>query len=112
MKRTIDLHDFINEFQAFDGRYEQLGGREGLRLLFQYLEEREVDSGEDMELDVIALCCDFACDTVEDIAESYDIELDPDADDEARADAVMSYLIDRTVVIDELSDGRILYQQF
>lgn len=112
MKQTIGFHDFIREFQAFDGRYEQLGGYEGLKLLFQYLEDREVDTGEDMELDVIALCCDYACESPEQIAETYDIELDPEADDDAQEEAVMSYLIDRTVVVDRMSDGRLIYQQF
>jgi hypothetical protein len=111
MKRTIDLHDFINEFRAFDGRYEQLGGREGLRLLFQYLEEREVDSGEDMELDVIALCCDYCCQSLEQTAQDHELDLRDMTEDECM-DAVMDYLMDHTVVIDRLSDGRLLYQQF
>jgi hypothetical protein len=29
------------------------------RALFDYLEEIEADSGQEMELDVIALCCEF-----------------------------------------------------
>ena len=32
---------------------------EGLALLFEYLESIEEDTGEEMELDVIALCCDY-----------------------------------------------------
>lgn len=114
MKRTIDLHDFINEFQAFDGRYEQLGGREGLRLLFQYLEEREVDSGEDMELDVIALCCDYVCQGWEQTVEDHGLALinTRDMTEDECMDAVMDYLMDHTVVVDRLSDGRLLYQQF
>lgn len=121
MKRTIDLHVFINEFQSFDGRYEQLGGREGLRLLFQYLEEREIDSGEAMELDVIGLCCDYACDTPDDILSYYgdQIEIEPGTDyDTARDtelevyDAITGFLEYHTTVVGRLSDGRLLYQQF
>lgn len=114
MKRTIDLHDFINEFRSFDGRAEQLGGREGLRLLFQYLEDRETDSGEEMELDVIALCCDYACSTVEEIAENYGLALinTRDRTEDECAEAVMDYLNEHTSVVGVLDDGRILYQQF
>ncbi len=124
MKQTVSFSEFIYAFRSFDGRYEQLGGREGLRLLLQYLEECETDSGEEWELDVIALCCDYACQSPEDIANAYDIPIeinanwatgykpDPEADADEYAGAVMDYLLNHTIVVDRLADGRILYQQF
>ena len=39
----------------------------GLSALFDYLEECEDSTGEELELDVIALCCDFT--EYEDLAE-------------------------------------------
>ena len=56
MKQTINFSQFRDEFKAirptnFDG--------EGLKLLFAYLEEYEESTGEEVELDVIALCCDY-----------------------------------------------------
>ncbi len=32
----------------------------GLEALFDFLEETEADTGEEFELDVIGLCCDFS----------------------------------------------------
>ena len=32
---------------------------EGLQALFEYLEQYEDDTGEEIELDVIGLCCEF-----------------------------------------------------
>ena len=33
---------------------------DGLKALFEYLEEYEDSTGEEVELDVIALCCEYA----------------------------------------------------
>jgi hypothetical protein len=33
---------------------------DGLKALFEYLEEYEEGTGEEVELDVIALCCEYA----------------------------------------------------
>lgn len=53
MKQTIGLSEFRSAFHNM-GRGNQFS-YDGLKALFNYLEE--VD--EDMELDVIALCCEF-----------------------------------------------------
>ena len=57
MKQTVTYIAFVDAFRAYD-RYEQFGYA-ALRALFEYLEELEQDIGEEMELDVIALCCDW-----------------------------------------------------
>jgi hypothetical protein len=57
MKKTINYYDFRAEFRAF-GREEQFT-RDGLKALFNYLEELGEDCGAEIELDVIALCCDY-----------------------------------------------------
>jgi hypothetical protein len=59
MKQTVNFNAFVDAFQAYD-RYDQFG-YEALRALFDNIEEMEQDTGEEMELDVIALCCDWAC---------------------------------------------------
>ena len=57
MKRTVSEYDF---FQAFrDMNRENQFSEAGLSALFDYLEQYEDDTGEEIELDVIALCCDF-----------------------------------------------------
>lgn len=58
MKKQINEQEFINEFKAH-GRLDQIGGREGARLLFEYLEELEREAGCEIELDVVAICCDY-----------------------------------------------------
>ena len=58
MKTTINEYDFIEAFKSA-GRENQFS-REGLIALFHYLEELDMEMGEETELDVIALCCGFA----------------------------------------------------
>ena len=57
MIETVYLNDFIDRFRAYD-RYDNFG-YEGLKALFEYLEEYEDSTGEQIKLDVIALCCDY-----------------------------------------------------
>ena len=57
MKRTINEHDFVNAFQGTD--YQDLFSYEGKVALYEYLTQLEEDTGFEMELDVIALCCEF-----------------------------------------------------
>jgi len=55
---------------------------QGLRILFDYFEEYENDTGESIDCDVIAICCDFSEDSFENIADQYGIELDAEMDEE------------------------------
>jgi len=57
MYQTINVYEFEKAFVDM-GRKDQFT-YEGLRALFEYLESYEDDTGEQVELDVIALCCDF-----------------------------------------------------
>ena len=107
MKQTVDKSSFIEAFRAYN-RYDQFGG-EALGVLFDYLEGYEEDCGQELELDVIALCCDFSADTVEDIASNYSIDLSECEDDEAKREAVQEYLMDNTSVCGETSDGQFVY---
>ena len=56
MKQTINFYDFQKAFQ--DLRPNNFS-YQGLRALFEYLEDSEESTGEEIEFDVIALCCDF-----------------------------------------------------
>ena len=58
MKQTVNFNDFVDAFAAF-GRQETFS-YEGKRALFDYLESYEEDTGTELELDVIALCCDYS----------------------------------------------------
>ena len=56
MKQNVHLEDFINAFKKV--RPNQFT-REGLISLYNYIIEYENDTGEELDLDVIALCCDY-----------------------------------------------------
>ena len=56
MKQTVNFYTFQKAFQ--DLRPNSFS-YEGLRALFEYIEETEESTGFEVELDVIALCCDF-----------------------------------------------------
>jgi hypothetical protein len=58
MKITINFDGFERAFQRY-GRGEQFS-YEGLKALFEWLEDIESGMGEEQELDVIGLCCEFA----------------------------------------------------
>ena len=106
MKTTVNQSEFIDAFHRYN-RYDQFG-YDALCSLFDYLEQIEEDTGEEVELDVIALCCDYSVDTVQDIASNYNIDIDGLDDDEAR-EAVLEYLQDNTTVVDEDCNGQIVY---
>ena len=56
MKTTVSQHDFTEAFRAI--RPDNFT-HDGLVALFAYFELLEADIGEDIELDVIAICCEF-----------------------------------------------------
>jgi|TARA_R110000851_G_scaffold318503_1_gene482394 hypothetical protein len=58
MKQSINMYDFERAFKNFE-RMNNFS-YDGLKALFEYLEDYEEDTGEEIELDVIALCCDYA----------------------------------------------------
>jgi len=56
MKTTVNIYQFRNEFEQT--RPDNFS-YEGLTALFNHLEEYEESCDTEVELDVIALCCDF-----------------------------------------------------
>ena len=109
MKTTVTLFDFREAFRAMD-RQDKFT-YEGLEILFDFLEDMERDIGEELELDVIALCCDFAQEHWEDIAYNYSIDLANFEDDDEKREVVREYLENETILVGE--DGQtFLYQVF
>jgi hypothetical protein len=104
---TIDnASQFRDEFHRC-GRGTQFS-YEALGLLFDYFEEL----GEDIELDVIAICCDYSEDTPESIAQNYDIDIDIDEDDDDITQQVVDYLEQNSAVIGVTDAGTIVYANF
>ena len=108
MKQTIqNASQFRDEFRQC-GRHTQFS-YEALGLLFDYLEEIDPD----YDLDVIAICCEYSEDSVEQIADWYGLEFSSvdEGDTDGERDHVLAYLNDHTSVVGVTSSG-IVYAQF
>lgn len=108
MKTTVSFYDFERAFVDC-GRKDQFS-YEGLKVLFDYHEDYEEQTGEELELDVIAMCCGYSEDHPNDIARNYSIDLshlDVEDDDyeEQCIEAVRDYLNDNTTLVGETSIG-------
>ena len=108
MKTTVNFSEFRDSFQQI--RPDNFS-YEGLRHLFSWLEQYEEDTGEEMELDVIAICCDFSEDTFQNIADQYDFDLSKYETDEEKQEAVADYLSDQGVYVGEAGEC-IIYRNF
>ena len=87
IKQTVTESDFRDAFQAIrpdNFTYEGLGA------LYEYLEELSEDTGEDIELDVIAICCDFTEYSENEAREEFDIDVDVEDWQEEVPDAIAS----------------------
>lgn len=101
MYQSVSSWDFKDAFKQA-GRENQFS-QAGLDALFNYLEEYEEETGEQIELDVIAICCDFT--EYENLAE---LQIDyPDVED-------LEDLQNQTTVIMIDDDGFIIeaYQRY
>jgi hypothetical protein len=56
IKQIVNFSQFCD---SFSDTYKNNFSYEGKRALFDYLEQLSEDTGEDIELDTIALCCDY-----------------------------------------------------
>jgi hypothetical protein len=99
MIQTINVSDFRDAFRAM-GRANQFS-YEGLGALFDFLEEVVPD----FDLDVVALCCEYSEETIEQIADSYGLELPPDETEEQHWEAVRAYLEAHTSIVAETASG-------
>lgn len=109
MIQTINLSDFRTAFHNM-GRKDNFS-YEGLELIFDYIEDYERDNSEQTELDVVAICCEWAEDSPENIARSYDIDISGMEDEEIMSE-VLGFLRDETQVAGVTNANTIVYVQF
>lgn len=109
MKTTVFVYDFRDAFIKA-GRKDQFS-YDGLGILYDYLTDFEDSTGEEMELDVIAICCEYAEEDPRCIAENYSIDIEG-LDDDELAETVRDHLEDEGVYIGHTDLGMIIYQQF
>jgi hypothetical protein len=73
MKKTINQYDFVKAFDDYD-RSENFS-RQGREALFDYLEMLEEDTESEIELDVIAICCEYTeYENFEELQKDYNVE--------------------------------------
>ena len=78
--KTVSFYDFIEQFERH-GRGDQFS-YQGKKALFDYLNELSEDIGEPIELDVVALCCEFTqYNNLEDFNKDYGYFIGEDIDD-------------------------------
>ena len=105
MKQTVTESMFIDSFPE---SYKDNFSYEGKKALFEYLEELEEGCNQELELDPIALCCEYseyesALDAAETLTMSVEEEILEDAgceDDDEIEEACMDWLRDNTMVIE------------
>ncbi len=96
------MYTNVNELQFMEafkdmGRMDNFSP-EGLRTLYAYLTEMEGTTGEPIELDVIAICCDFSEEPLDDVLKNYGLE---DVEE-----------LDNNTLAIGLENGNVLYQIF
>ena len=96
IKKTFNENDFINEFKIYN-RLNNFSYK-GLRVMFDALNELAQDCEMVIEMDVIALCCEYSEDTIEDVIDNYDIDLSDESYDN-KTELVIDYLQDHTMVL-------------
>lgn len=106
MYQSINESEFRSAFHSM-GRGGQFS-YEGLTILFEGLEQYEQDTGEEIELDVIALCCDYSELSEQEIRDSYGDMIEKDEN-------VEMFLLDNTYLLGSHEKDGIKYfifQQF
>ena len=94
MKQTVTEYQFIESFRAC-GRESQFSVP-ARRALFEHFEIIEQYQDEEIELDPIAICCDFAeYPSAREAADDYGFEPDGD-DDDAREKSALEWLQNQT----------------
>jgi hypothetical protein len=107
--QTLDKYSFVEAFSQ-SSRKDHFS-YEALEAIFDYLKDYSDSTGEPVELDIVALCCDWAEMTWKEIAVSYDIDLSSCDDDDERIGEIESFLCDNTQWC-ALSEGSFVFVQF
>jgi len=102
MYQSVNLHEFRDAFRIYD-RTENFS-YEGLELIYNWIEEVEESTGEQIQLDVIAFCCDFVEADLEEINQNFDKSFES-------LDDAWSWLLYETEVLGK-TDNSIVYQAF
>jgi hypothetical protein len=95
MKQTINQYQFADQFSKI--RPDNFS-RAALFALFDYYTEVEEDSGEELEFDPIAICCDWS-EYPSALVAAEDFGFEPNDDDDDNEEAALEWLRENTQVI-------------
>lgn len=112
MKKTLTHYEAANEiYEVYDHQFSYAAAH----ALAEYYEDLEEEMGEEIEIDPVAIACDWTeCADREELLDVYGYVLNEDWEDEdqdAKTEAVLDYLRDNTTVI-ELNSGEYIVQAF
>jgi hypothetical protein len=94
MIKTLSVYDFVNEWNKWEDRKDTFT-YEGKKALFDYLEQYEDSTGEPLELDIIALCCEYTeYESAWDAMYQYQPKDMPTVDDEPNENGVGMDLVE------------------
>ena len=99
MKQNVNFSTFQT---AFENLRPNNFSYEGLTALYDYLTQFEEDTGEELEMDVIALCCDYSELTEMEIRSSYGLE---------DSDSSTAYLENNTFIVGT-TKTTVIFQNF
>jgi len=108
---NIVFCEFCDAFRDMD-RNENFS-YQGKKVLFDYLEGLSEDTGNDIELDVIALCCEYYENDIDTIISECGIDVDTDGfedmdedeQEEAKTEQVRDYLNEHTIIVGQVPGG-------
>lgn len=101
MKQTINFNNFVEAFHSM-GRSEQFS-YDALKAIFEYIEDYERDTGEEQELDVIGICCEFSELSENEFREYYNVDSDLSVD---------CFLSSRANWYTIMDNGNVVFTQF
>lgn len=108
MKQTLSEAQFIERFYDYN-RGDQFSYK-ALVMLFNYFEEYEAETGEEIEMDVIGICCDYNEEKLKDWAKNN--EHDP----EQPYNVLMDILSEQTYIVgdytNEQGESVVIYQAY
>lgn len=112
MYQSVNFNDFLNAF-ASHGRENQFS-YEAKKIIFDYIEDYERDSGENTEMDVIALCCELSEMDLPELLKYFDITeevLTADNEAELLGEAT-DYLEQNTYLLGLTPQNTFVFQNF
>ena len=109
MKTSVNFSQFCDAFR--DMNRNDNFSYDGKRALFDFIEQMDEDTGQETELDVVALCCEYYESYMDSIISDYSIDVSEAEDDDEKADLVEEYLQDNTMLVSRNGET-FVYAQF